>query len=263
MDAYSYPNLSSELRSLVGDALQLWGDADARRRALLNLLAAWDRGDRVALERALLRVDGAMAAGLVVLNLRRDPGVAVQLGSFGRGWIGRVGLDGDIRLDMDQVRHYLLEAREPDRVIHTLVHESLHARAPAAATRGAEASQWKGYQEGMVEGLARCVTSERAGMRVLDPSYSFYVASYRALAAVAGLDVEALWRALWRVRPGEVRAWFTASVNAARQQLGAATLSAEQHRRLGGIGDRVFAGSRSDDRPDERALVRSWEVAFR
>jgi hypothetical protein len=153
--------------------------------------------------------------------------------------------------------------RQPDRVVHTLMHESLHARAPAAPTRAAEAAQWKGYQEGMVEGLARLVTGAGAGLRVLDPSYDFYVASYRALAFVAALDVEELLRALWQARPGQVRVRFAVAVDNLRQRRGVPALDAERLRRLGGMGDRVFAGDRSRDPPDERALVQRWELVLR
>jgi hypothetical protein len=241
----------------------LWGDAEARTQVLLDLLAAWDRDDSAALGRALLRLDSAVTAGLAALGLGRDPGAAVRLDRYARGWIGRVAIDGTIHLDVDQVRHYVVEERQPDRVVHTLVHESLHARAPATPARGAEAAQWKGYQEGMVEGLTRIVTGDRAGMRVLDPAYDFYVAAYRALAVVARLDLEELWRALWRARPGQVRERFAETVDAVGRRRGAPALDAGQLRRLGRMGDRVFAGDRFRDPPDERGLIQRWEAALR
>lgn len=259
MTTTPFPHLSPELLRLEGDALLFWGDARARMQALLDLLAVWDLGVSAALERALLRIDGAVTAGLTALNLSRDTRAVVRVDRYGRGWIGRVTVDGNIHLAIDQVRHYVVEERQPDRIAHTLIHESLHARAPAAATRGAEAARWKGYQEGMVEGLARIVTGEQAGMRVLDPAYDFYVAGFRALAAVAGLDTEELWR----VRPGQVRERFAATVDAVRRRRGARALDAEQLRRLGGMGDRVFAGDRTRDPPDERALAQRWELALR
>src|SRR5437867_516288 len=51
-------------------------------------------------------------------------------------------------------------------------------------------------------------------------SYESYVVSYRVLARAAGVDVESLWRALWSVRPGEVRAGFADSVDAVRRPQG-------------------------------------------
>jgi hypothetical protein len=114
----------------------------------------------------------------------------------------------------------------------------------------------------MVEGLARMVTGECAGMRVLDPAYDYYVAAYRALADVARLNVQELWRALWRVRPGQVRERFAATVDAARRQRGAPALDPGQLRRLTGMGDRVFAGDRSRDPADERALTQRWGLVL-
>ncbi len=228
MNVDPYPHLSPELRRLTGDALLLWGDANARAWALLDIVAAWDRGDGGSLERAVPRLDGAVAAGLAALNLPRDPGAAVRLDRYGRGWIGRVTVDGTIHLDVDQVRHYVAEERHPDRIVHALVHESL----------------------------------ERAGMRVLDPAYDYYVAAYRALADAARLNVEDLWRALWHVHPGQVRERFAATVDAARRRGDAPALDAGQLRRLAGMGDRVFAGDRFRDLVDERALTQRWELAL-
>jgi hypothetical protein len=190
--------ISPELLSLVSDALPIWTSADIRERSLSDVLLAWDRGDYAGAHHALARLDRAVVAGLEALGLGRDPGAALRLDHYGRGWIGRVAIDGAILLDVEEVRHFVAVEHVPDRIFHTLVHESLHARAPATAMRGAEAAQWKGYQEGMVEGLARIVTGERAGIRVPDPAYDYYVAAYRALAAAAGLGTEELWRAVAR-----------------------------------------------------------------
>jgi hypothetical protein len=227
------------------------------------MVTAWQRGDAVGLDRALRRVDQAVTAALDLLKLPRGPGAIVQIGHYGRGWIGRVALDGGIRLDAEQVRHFVFEERQPDRIFHTWVHESLHARAPAAATRGAEAERWKGYEEGLVEGLARLVTASAAGVKLTGTSYEFYVASYRALASAVGVDVENLWRELWSAKPGEVRAHFSAMVDLVRQRHGAAALDGDQRRRLGLVGDRVMATERANDDPSEIVLARLWEAVFR
>jgi hypothetical protein len=76
--------------------------------------------------------------------------------------------------------------------MRTSAAERLRGSSPA---RGA-ASMWRGFEEGMVEGLARSVTGTAAGITVADPSYVYYVEAYRALARVAGIDAERLWRAL-------------------------------------------------------------------
>ncbi len=63
----------------------------------------------------------------------------------------------------------------PERIFHTWVHEALHARRPASPNRKTEYARWPGYEEGMVEGLARVATGLKAGMTVEAPSYEFYV----------------------------------------------------------------------------------------
>lgn len=68
------------------------------------------------------------------------------------------------------------------------------------------------------------MTGTAAGITVADPSYGYYVEAYRALARVAGIDAERLWRALWLVRPGDVRERFAAAVDAMRLAAGMPSL---------------------------------------
>jgi hypothetical protein len=259
---YPYPHLALPLRRLAGDALALWGNARERRRALEAIIAAWDAADVPARDAAVLRVDIAILAGLEALGLPRDPGSRVAVGSFGRSWIGRAAVDGTILLDVDWLRYGVIAISEPDRIFHTWVHESLHARRPSSAGRGPESAAWMGYEEGAVEGLARLVTGVQAGMDVKDPGYEHYVAAYRSLAQAGGFEPERLWRVLWAHHPGEVRRHFGAAVGAARQERHALPLNPDQQSRLMAVADRVFASGRLNDRPNIAVLTRIWEVVF-
>ena len=260
---HPYPHLAPELRRLGDDALLLWGDARERRHALMDMLAAWDAADVAALSAAVDRVDGAVAAALQALGLGREPGARVQVGGFGRRWMGRVAADGTIMIDLDRVRQHLTTGRHQDRVFRTWAHESLHARQPASATRFAEYASWPGYEEGLVEGLARLVAVAKAGMADEESPYDYYVEAYRSLAHAGNLDLERLWRGLWLHRPGEVRTNLAACVDRARNEQAHPSLTQGQRSRLMMVADRVFAGAHYGARTNAAVLARLWEAVFR
>jgi hypothetical protein len=68
-----YPHLDARLQNLTGDALHFWGAAQARERALFDILNAYSAGDPVQLESALRSVDALIVAGLGALGFHRDP----------------------------------------------------------------------------------------------------------------------------------------------------------------------------------------------
>ncbi|MGH2350067.1 MAG: hypothetical protein ACRDI2_21640 [Chloroflexota bacterium] len=254
--------MAPELRRLTGDALLIWGDARERREALAAIVAASDAADPVLQQATVRRIDSAVVEGLQALQLRRELGSEVQVGSFNRGWIGRVTPDGRILFDIDEMRHYVTVARQPDRIFHTWVHESHHARCPASLNRRSEYVNWPGYEEGMAEGLARVVTGTKAGMAVADLSYEYYVQAYRSLAVSAGFDVGGLWRALWLHPPGDVREHLVSIVDAGWRERTGETLNPTQRSRLRAVADRVFM-PRRDGGWDSAVLVRLWESVFR
>lgn len=253
-------HLAPELRRLAGDALLLWADASERGQALNALVDAWSRADAAGLRATAARIDAAVAAGLEALRLPRDPGVRVDVGSYNRRWIGHVGADGTMAIDVDRVRRHLAAGGGPERIFHTWVHEALHARQPAAPTRSVEYASWPGYEEGMVEGLARVATGSKAAMAVEAPSYEFYVLAYRSLAVAADIDAERLWRLLWLQRPGDVRKGFATAVDALRAPN---STSPASRAHLTTVADRVFAADRYRDRPDAAVLARLWEAGLR
>jgi hypothetical protein len=263
MNAHSYPHLSPELRRLTGDALSLWGDAGERRQALLDVLDAWRHNDSVALVNTVRRVDRAVVEGLAAIGLPRATGVGIEAGAFGRRWIGRVTPEGMIQIDVERMAGHLAEGGHPDRGFHTWVHESIHARQPAASGRDAEYARWPGYEEGIAESLARFVTGTKAGMTAERPSYEYYVQAYRALAQVADLGAEELWRRLWQQAPGDVRAHFVSAVDSVRRAHGRPPLNTRQAAQQTLVGDRVFSERHYYDQPNAGVLTRLWESVFK
>jgi len=153
--------------------------------------------------------------------------------------------------------------RQADDSFRTWVHESLHARQPYGARALGEIRTHQGYEEGMVEGLARLATRVKAGMRPREASYDYYVVAYRALAASAGVDVEALWRGLWQHAPGEVREAFVRVVDTLRAGTVGEVLLPVQRGRLLAVADQLFASARKNDPPAAGAAAALWKVALK
>jgi hypothetical protein len=255
-----YPHLAPELRTLAGDALHLWGDAAERHRALAAILDAWETG-RPDLDALVARVDAAVVAGLAALGLPRGPVRAVRVVNAATRWLGQKVPDCTLLLAGDSLHQLLRSDAAPDAIFRTWVHESIHARQPYVPGARVEQRSARGYEEGMVEGLARFVTQQKAGMHPAGSSYAYYVQAYAALGRILNLEVEALWSRLWHYPTGNVRAAFVATVDdCCGVALG---LTGAHHRRLQTVADTVFCSSRAGARPDPNALVDLWRTVLR
>jgi hypothetical protein len=243
------------LQRLTGDALVIWGDAQARRSALEAIVTAWEQGDEAATHRALRRVDDAVVAGLRALDLPRGPIGQIRCEPVGRGWRARKLPSCDLVLDAVVVRQSIRHLGSFNDVFRTWVHESIHARQPFSQGYQEESRVASGYEEGLAEGLARLVTRDRAGIAIREQSYTVYVAAYQALADVLAISAETLWRGLWELPPGGVRRSFLDVVvngfgHLTNRQLRALRLRAET----------VFATSRAGEVDIDRAILRrEWE----
>jgi hypothetical protein len=255
-------HLAPALRRLTGASLDLWGDANERHRAVAALVAAWDRGEPAGLAQAVDRIDGAVLAGLAAIGLGRQPASRIEVDSYGLRFRGRVTPGGSLQIDIERVRQQLAAGGSADRVFHTWVHESVHARAPSTAGRAQEYRHWPGYEEGLAEGLARLLTNECARMTVEDAAYDFFVRAYSTLAQVAGVEIERLLRAVWRCPPGSVRDHFSETVAAAMIERDR-TLPLPQAVQLMRVADRVFGERHFGHGPDAAILERFWKSAFR
>jgi hypothetical protein len=241
--------------------LRLWSDAAERHKAFEDILRAWET-DAPELAAAVARVDIAVEAGLAALGLPRGPVRDVRVEPSVGLSAGRKQPDCSLVFAAQVMREIVRVQRQPDDFFRTWVHESLHARQPYSSHAAIEYRQHRGYEEGMVEGLARLATRDKAGMRPLELSYAFYVGAYRTLAVVVGTDVERLWRGLWAYRTGEVRVAFGRVVDAAVQAATGRPMTPPQYARLQTAADRLFGTPRSGDRPNESALVALWRAAL-
>ena len=148
----TYPHLSPELRQLSSEALRLWGDGEARRQALVAVVDAWVAGT-AELSRAINHVDAAVAEGLGVLGLPRGPVRQVRIDTMRPGLNGQKLRDCTIVLVGEYLRTFVQVRQQGDPVFRTWLHESLHARQPYAPGASAEYRAFRGYEEGLVEGL--------------------------------------------------------------------------------------------------------------
>jgi hypothetical protein len=259
-----YVHVETALSTLDGDARRLWSDAASRRVALERILVSWEQA-HPDLDRQVAVVDDAVAAGLNAAGLPRGPIRGVRIEAAFRFTAGRkdpdcwVVFNGHVMRDIVRVRN------AADDFWRTWVHESIHGRRPSAAGAAGEARLALGIEEGLVEGLARLVVRDMAGMLISERSYAYYVAAYETLAAAIGVNAAAIWRALWPEPTGGVRAAFAGVVDRVRHQVGIAPLRPVQSARLRAVADRAFATSRRDtptSAATRDAMLDLWRIAL-
>jgi hypothetical protein len=195
-----------ELLQLHGDERTIWTDAIVRHRVLRGLALPSTSGLHTG---SALRVDNAVRAGMRAFGLQRGRTRGARIAPLGYGVRGRKTPDCVIQINTSYVAEMLGGRGAPDGIFKTWVHESLHARKPFAAPAivNGEYPVYQGYEEGMVEGLARWMTRDKAGM-VYVSAYASYVRAYETLAETLEIETVTLWRHLWRHPFGEVRAAF-------------------------------------------------------
>ena len=165
-------------------------------------------------------IDASVADGLRAVGFDRGP-VNLQLAAQSPGEHGVKTHECILRISVNYIREMLGPDGKPDSVFRTWVHESIHARAPFPASfYEDEWRRWRGYEEGLAEGLARLIVRNWGRMEPLDLAYDSYVRAYRALARVIGVDVGLLWTALYRHRNGHVRARLPAVIARFQSQRG-------------------------------------------
>lgn len=261
-DQSPYPHLVPELRRLRGDALDLWGDATIRRRALDDVLRAWQYGRDDLLPTAVARVDAAVHEGLAALGLPRGRVERIEIRHRDPRRSGLKAPDCLLVLSGNYFLKMFDAFQRPDSIFRTWIHESLHARQQYADDFLAEYETYEGFEEGMIEGLARAIVREKAGMETLDLSYDFYVRAYRTLAALLDLEAESLWRRLWQWRTGEVRGHFVATVAEALLLKTGQPLGPAGRARLLEAADDLFRTGRGDDNLPDWRIEPRWREAL-
>lgn len=253
--------LSPELRSLRGGAARLWRSPAERRRALEAIANALDHHDP-SLDSAVQRVDRAIVEALHALSLPRGPVHEVRLTDEQRAWAGIKYPDCSLVLDAGHLLQQLGQVGSPNSTFRTWIHESLHARQPFALHSALEQRRYRGYEEGMVEGLTRLIV-EKGALRPVLASYDYYVTAYRTMARTLGLTPERLLRQLWTYPTGEVRVGLVEAVDSLQRDQLEGDLVAVDHARLRAIADTVFASDRIRYTANEEALNRLWLQALR
>ena len=259
--------LSPELRALPADVRWLWDDAATRTAAIVRIAELVGPGgvsaaSHAALSSALDVVDQAVRAGLAALGVPPGHARRVRVEAGPVAWAGKTDDDGTIHLSAIALRAYVYQDRLPDAVLRTWVHELLHGRQPSAPTYRLEYTRMPGYEEGMVEGLARSIL-RRQGIEAIGGTFDYFVAAYRALTSELGVGASHLWRALWDAPPGGVRTAFTDAIVAALARQADVDVSSERLANLRTIADTLFEARRTVWRPDVATLRRTWRSALR
>jgi len=257
----AYGHLSAPLQGLSDESLRFWGDVDVRLQALDAIRSALRRRNPTALAQAIDVVDRAVVEGIEALGFPRGLVRSVTVEPIS-------GANGDksgtcaLRIARAWLERGLNEGR-PDGVLRTWVHESMHGRQPFAPGfyRG-EYKPWSGYEEGMVEGLARWITKEQAGMDPIIGSYGYFVRSYEILAELLEADRVALYRAAWNLQTGTVRAQFADIVETFYQAQTGQPLGTARRQRLRQAADQLFRSGRSGWPEDDDAIRQTWETAL-
>lgn len=249
--------IAAELQGLHGDARTIWTDRATRHRVLRNLALPATSGMYGG---PALRIDEAVARGMRAFGLPRGRTRGFRIISLGNGVRGRKTPDCWIEISENHVAEMLEPRWTPDGIFKSWVHESLHARQPYAALelRNAEYPAFEGYEEGLVEGLARWIIRDQAGMAYV-PAYESYVRAYEVLSFVLGVSAEALWRLLWRYRFGTVRAAFPREVSRIWYNLTGRWATEE---RLQNAADAIFAFHGRMPPYSEADLTAHWKEAF-
>lgn len=248
--------LPPEFEGLSDDDYLIWADFAERHAALEAVVMAWE-GVSPGLDAAIHRVDRAVVAGLAALRLPRGLVRGVRIESRPTGPSGQKLPNSVLVLVGERMQERLRVRAGADAVFRTWVHESIHARQEYVATASIEYRRFRGYEEGLVEGLTRAVLRQ-VGIRTLEAQYDYYVAAYGALANVLGCEAEALWRFLWRYPTGGVRTAFTGAVETLLRM----ELREASRQRLSGIADTLFGSDRNTGRADETVLIRLWRSAL-
>jgi len=255
--AASERNGATELRQLHGDALAIWTDSSVRHRVLRGLALPTISGAHGG---SALRIDDAVRAGMRAFGLRRGRKSSAIVMPLGSGVRGRKTPDCFIQINASYVAEMLGERGAPDGIFKTWVHESLHARKPFADLDivNGEYPMYQGYEEGLVEGLARWMTRDKAGMAFVS-TYASYVRAYEVLADVLGIETVALWRRLWRYPFGQVRSAFP-------EEIGPIWYTHTKRQimpgRLQGVADRLFSQQERMPPYSDADMIILWKEAL-
>jgi len=206
--------------------------------------------------------------GLTVLGFSRAPGVAVSVGLHPfAGKVVETASGIQIQMGARILQRDLYLRQSPDHVFQRSVEESLHSRQPRALLWQQESGRFPGYEEGAAHGLARLITTEKAGM-ALDgnESYESYVVAYRKLAEGLGMTPEVLLRRFVQEQPGSIRERFADVVDEMYRQQTGFGLDTQRRAAASAAADQLFSIQLRAPIPlglaDETGILSVWQQAL-
>ncbi|MBT9260159.1 MAG: hypothetical protein KM310_10495 [Clostridiales bacterium] len=191
---------------------RFWADRAYRGRLLADLYRALQSGDKAATRAAIQSIDNAVVYALERAGLPRGPVADVIVASPAeepslQGAAGVKQPECRIMINSFRVKRAIEGLIDLDDVLRTWIHESIHARQPFSAGWSGGYGPYPGYEEGMVDGLARILVRRLTGFRVAyDHPYDNYVNAMTGFARALGMKPEDLMRRLWIQPIGLVRA---------------------------------------------------------
>jgi hypothetical protein len=195
---------------------------------------------------------------LSVLGLPRWPTVTLTP-VWGKRYSGRKLPECTLEINIDIMRRIATVDRGPDTTFRSWVHESLHGRLPYADHHKKEYDVWCGYEEGLVEALARLVVREHAGLNPIEPpEHDYFVTAYQTLSEAMDVGYESLLRALWTSPTGLVRNGLEDVIDSLRQVRSLPPLTHTQRITLAMTADRSFATANLGRTPNKTIMVTLW-----
>jgi hypothetical protein len=257
-----YPHLPPALQALTGDALRFWGEPSVRARMLRAILTAADTAART---RALRAVDDAVTSGMAALGFPRAPVRSLSLVlPHDAGDLGVKYFTCELQIGLPGLRRALGPGGAPDEVVETWIHESAHGRQfPWSPSARAEL-QFRGFEEGLAEGIAGLVSHWAAFVPGV-PVYGRYVQTYEILADLLGINPEMIYRRLYRHTNGAVMGACVAEIDALHTATGASPFTVEQRGRLERTARRLFDIAYQQEPASPRAhrtIRQAWRRAL-
>lgn len=214
---------------------EFWEDVATRRAALVDILSRWDAGDIFPLAQ-LQRIDDVVVAVLKTSGFPRGPVSGLRLVESINGGKARKTKECVLEFSVADMRAFVDELNQPDDVVRSWIHESVHARQFFAPNADDEYHSFPGVEEGLVENVTMIVVRE-TGIRPLDLPRTRFTVAYQILAEIIGIPTERLVRELFKARTGEVSQMLPSVV--------ALLIAETQNRDLGGRNQlRLIAAAR-------------------
>jgi hypothetical protein len=195
-----------------------------------------------------------------IVGFPRGEIAGVSIVPLREGVRGRKRSTCTIEIDQGYITEMLGSRGTPDGIFKVWVHESLHARQPFATLRErfSEYPVYEGYEEGLVEGIARWMIHSLAGMEYVS-AYSRHVHAYESLAQVLEADITTIWRCLYRHPFGRVREAFPQEIGTLWYNRIRQGLAREQLQR---IADRLFSVHQRMPPYSDADLAALWKEAL-